>query len=77
MSDGHKKGSVHFWRRLALEVRPYWSWIGLSFLTSILAAPFSLLLPFTAEDCCGQCHWGASASGVSSSRTARQVGHFQ
>ena len=45
MSDGHKKGPVHFWRRLALEVRPYWSWIGLSFLTSILAAPFSLLLP--------------------------------
>jgi ATP-binding cassette subfamily B protein len=34
-----------FWRRLVGEVRPYWGLIGSTFLTSILAAPFALLLP--------------------------------
>src|SRR5688500_1507797 len=37
--------SLHFWRRLACEARPYWGSVGLSFLASVLAAPFSLLLP--------------------------------
>src|SRR5262249_16816887 len=37
--------SLHFWRRLAREVRPSWVSIGLTFLTSMLAAPFALLLP--------------------------------
>jgi ATP-binding cassette, subfamily B, bacterial len=45
MPDTHNNISVHFWRRLAHEVQPYWGSIGLSFLTSLLAAPFSLLLP--------------------------------
>ena len=37
--------SLPFWRRLAGEVRPYWALIGSSFLASMLAAPFALLLP--------------------------------
>jgi ATP-binding cassette subfamily B protein len=41
----HNDISLHFWRRLAREVRPYWGSIGLSFLASMLAAPFALLLP--------------------------------
>jgi len=45
MPDTHIDVYVHFWGRLAREVRPYWSSVGLSFLTSVLAAPFSLLLP--------------------------------
>jgi ATP-binding cassette subfamily B protein len=45
MRDTPTNTSVHVWRRLAREVRPYWCSIGLSFLTSLLAAPFSLLLP--------------------------------
>ena len=45
MSNRHNDTSLHFWRRLACEVRPYWGSVGLSFLTSVLGAPFSLLLP--------------------------------
>jgi ATP-binding cassette, subfamily B, bacterial len=45
MSDTQREIAFHFWRRLAREVRPYWGWIGSSFLTSVLAAPFALLLP--------------------------------
>ncbi len=37
--------ALAFWRRLAREVRPYWGLITASFLTSVLAAPFALLLP--------------------------------
>jgi ATP-binding cassette subfamily B protein len=45
MPDTHNADFLYFWRRLAREVRPYWAWIGASFLTSILAAPFALLQP--------------------------------
>jgi len=45
MPDTHNDISLHFWRRLAREVRPYWGSIGSSFLASMLAAPFALLLP--------------------------------
>ena len=45
MSDKHIESSTQFWRRLAREVRPWWGVIGASFLTSMLAAPFALLLP--------------------------------
>src|SRR4051794_23459534 len=45
MSDTQAEGSSRFWRRLAREVRPYWVLIGSSFLASMLAAPFALLLP--------------------------------
>jgi ATP-binding cassette subfamily B protein len=45
MPDRYNGMSLHFWRRMAREVRPYWGSVGLSFLTSALAAPFSLLLP--------------------------------
>ena len=45
MPHTHNDISLHFWRRLAREVRPYWGSIGLSFLASMLAAPFALLLP--------------------------------
>jgi ATP-binding cassette, subfamily B, bacterial len=45
MPDTHNDISLRFWRRLAREVRPYWGSIGSSFLASMLAAPFALLLP--------------------------------
>jgi ATP-binding cassette subfamily B protein len=45
MPERYNDTSLHFWRRMAREVRPYWGSVGLSFLTSVLAAPFSLLLP--------------------------------
>ena len=45
MPDRYNDMSSHFWRRMAREVRPYWGSVGLSFLTSMLVAPFSLLLP--------------------------------
>src|SRR5437867_2609595 len=45
MSDLQNDSSLHFWGRLAREVRPYWALIGSSFLASMLAAPFALLLP--------------------------------
>ncbi len=45
MWDTRSADFLYFWRRLAREVRPYWGWIGASFLTSMLAAPFALLQP--------------------------------
>jgi len=45
MPDSQKDVPLHSWRRLAREVRPYWGSIGLSFVASMLAAPFALLLP--------------------------------
>jgi ATP-binding cassette, subfamily B, bacterial len=45
MPDTHNDISLRFWCRLAREVRPYWGSIGSSFLASMLAAPFALLLP--------------------------------
>src|SRR5437016_12795457 len=45
MPNRHTGNFLYFWCRLAREVRPYWGSIGLSFLTSMLAAPFALLLP--------------------------------
>src|SRR6266851_3761878 len=45
MPNAQKDTPLHFWRRLAREVRPYWGSIGSSFLASMLAAPFALLLP--------------------------------
>src|SRR3989442_3947512 len=45
MPDSQQDNSLHSWRRLAREVRPYWGPIGLSFAASMLAAPLALLLP--------------------------------
>src|SRR6476646_10874360 len=45
MLGSRGKSPLHFWRRLATETRPYWVSIGSSFLASMLAAPFALLLP--------------------------------
>src|SRR5438093_12991117 len=45
MPDTHNESPLSFWRRLMREVRPYWRSIGSSFLASMLAAPFALLLP--------------------------------
>src|SRR5438093_8264442 len=45
MPDTHNESPLSFWRRLMREVRPYWSSIGSSFLATMLAAPFALLMP--------------------------------
>jgi ABC-type multidrug transport system fused ATPase/permease subunit len=45
MPETHNKISLHFCRRLSGEIRPYWGSIGLSFLLSMLAGAFALLLP--------------------------------
>jgi ATP-binding cassette subfamily B protein len=45
MSEKAKQSSLHFWRRLGREVRPYSGSIGSAFLVSMLAAPMGLLLP--------------------------------
>src|SRR5882724_7840487 len=45
MPETRSNISLPFWRRLVGEVRPYWGLLGSSFLASMLAAPFALLLP--------------------------------
>src|SRR5437667_9345990 len=45
MPNAQKHIRLHFMRRLVREVRPYWGSIGWSFVASMLAAPFALLLP--------------------------------
>jgi ATP-binding cassette subfamily B protein len=45
MSDKHRESSLAFWRRMAREVRPFWPSLGLTFVTSMLAMPLSLLMP--------------------------------